>query len=89
MVVAPGIDAQDASGLAERMRAAVSRLRVDGPGGEVSLTASVGVSVYQPRPGVRPRSPEGLLHLADEALYRAKNTGRNRVCIAAERQAVV
>jgi diguanylate cyclase (GGDEF)-like protein len=42
------------------------------------VTASVGVSIVLPRSG---RSPEGAVQLADEALYGAKRSGRNRVTI--------
>ena len=42
------------------------------------LTVSVGVACVQPQPE---RSSEGLIQLADEALYEAKNGGRNRVAV--------
>jgi diguanylate cyclase (GGDEF)-like protein/PAS domain S-box-containing protein len=45
-------------------------------------TASFGVAVY-PAHGTKPAD---LLKAADEALYRAKNEGRDRVCMAAEEQ---
>jgi len=45
------------------------------PGGK--LTISVGGAAY---PGAA-RSPEELLERADHALYRAKQTGRNRTCL--------
>ncbi len=42
------------------------------------LTASVGVANF-PSAGIH--SPEGLLHAADMALYKAKESGRNAVCV--------
>jgi len=44
------------------------------------LTVSVGVAWVVPIAG---RSPEGFVQLADEALYEAKNAGRNRVHVMA------
>ena len=44
----------------------------------IKLTASMGVASYP----VDSRSKEGLLHLADEAMYLAKNTNRDRVAVA-------
>ncbi|HTW47623.1 MAG TPA: GGDEF domain-containing protein [Acidobacteriaceae bacterium] len=58
--------------VAERLRADVADL-VSLPGG-VRLTASFGVAVSQPQDSV-----SSLLVRADEALYRSKRDGRNRV----------
>jgi diguanylate cyclase (GGDEF)-like protein len=42
------------------------------------LTASIGIANF-PANGVH--SPEELLHVADMALYKAKESGRNAVCV--------
>lgn len=42
------------------------------------VTASIGVAILGPRIG---RSPEGAVQIADEALYSAKRSGRNCVCV--------
>jgi diguanylate cyclase (GGDEF)-like protein len=67
---------------AERLRALVEHHKFSyeerQQGGNVTI--SIGVSCY-PEDGL---SPEELLQAADEALYRAKNEGRNRV-VAADR----
>ncbi|SDY09353.1 GGDEF domain-containing protein [Salimicrobium album] len=47
-------------------------------GETISVTVSVGVACY----GETTKSPEALLNDADEALYEAKRTGRNKVCVA-------
>ncbi len=68
---------------AERIRSAVEEhpfTRTDerGRSTTVRLTISLGVSEF-PRHG---SSLESLVAAADEALYRAKELGRNRVCVA-------
>jgi diguanylate cyclase (GGDEF)-like protein len=71
-------DGSRASSTAERMRKAVEELAIEHRGSRVSrvLTISVGVAVIEPD---GKRSPSGALQLADEALYRAKSRGRNRL----------
>src|SRR5712664_867503 len=49
-----------------------------GEGLNIKLTASMGVASYP----VDSRTKEGLLHLADEAMYLAKNTSRDSVAVA-------
>ncbi|MBU1139033.1 MAG: GGDEF domain-containing protein [Proteobacteria bacterium] len=43
---------------------------------ELQVTVSVGVASLQEN---QPNSPEKLVSMADEALYKAKEKGRNRV----------
>lgn len=68
--------------VAERVRAAVERLRIPHGGSAVApyVTVSVGLASTIP---TLDRSPEELLGAADAAMFRAKNLGRNRVCEAA------
>jgi diguanylate cyclase (GGDEF)-like protein len=68
--------------VAERLREAVQNLRMksretaldSGP----EVTVSVGVGVGVPTMG---RTPQGIVQLADEALYAAKQAGRNCVVV--------
>lgn len=74
VAVLPDIDRRGAVKIAERLRAAASRIVVacDGPPPKVSV--SVGVATAQ-----FPVQLDSLLSLADRALYHAKAAGRDRV----------
>lgn len=71
-------DRKRAAGIAERLRMIVEKSRIALPGTEIGVTVSIGVSCY-PADG---RSVEELVARADEALYRSKQEGRNRVTFA-------
>jgi diguanylate cyclase (GGDEF)-like protein len=79
-VVMPNVDAHRAGLYAERLRRRIWRLAIPGGGQEGAdrLTISAGVATV-----VAPMvaAPDELLSAADEALYRAKCLGRNRVCV--------
>jgi diguanylate cyclase (GGDEF)-like protein len=64
--------------VAERARAAVEKAVDGGSEGNLSgnQTISIGVAMVMP---MIDRTPDGAVQLADEALYEAKRTGRNRV----------
>lgn len=71
-------DGAGAVGAAERMRRAIEALAIEHRAAQSGgvVTVSIGVAVVSPTDG---RNPFGALQLADEALYRAKARGRNRV----------
>jgi diguanylate cyclase (GGDEF)-like protein len=76
LVVLPGCGAARALDVAERMRQLVGDQPIQTDRGPVSITASFGVAVT--RAG-QAHNVEQLIVSADEALYRAKRGGRNRV----------
>ncbi len=73
-VIVPHEVAADAARLAERCRDAVEAVRVNMPRNQVTATISLGVADSQTAD-----SPEALLKHADEAMYLAKQAGRNTV----------
>lgn len=75
LIVVPASDAVGTRGLAERIRKAIESQPVATDCGDVHITASLGVAVSST---TRRFDPETLLRLADDALYRAKEHGRNR-----------
>jgi diguanylate cyclase (GGDEF)-like protein len=77
LFVLPGCDVQTAAGLAERIRLAVGTEPMLIDGDAVRVTCSVGVVCGEIAADV-----EVLIDIADAALYRAKEGGRNRVEIA-------
>jgi diguanylate cyclase (GGDEF)-like protein len=72
------VDAVEAGKLAERMRKAVIGLALEHRDSRANqlVTISIGVAVVEPS---IERNSRGALQLADEALYRAKTRGRNRI----------
>ena len=79
LVVLPETGEEGAVALAERIRARVEETPpvTGGEYGWLRVTVSIGVATV---PSPRVNSPEELIAVADEALYRAKAQGRNRVC---------
>jgi len=80
-VVLPETDSEGAMQVAERVREAVRREVVTpGKGGRRIVTVSIGVATA-PRDG---NTPAELVSRADDALYRSKERGRDRVTAASE-----
>lgn len=75
-------DLESAIAIAERTRRLLGDTPFPMPEGvaarELVVTASLGVALLDLETMA---TPEALLHAADQALYRAKSGGRNRVCV--------
>ncbi|MDR3722616.1 MAG: diguanylate cyclase [Candidatus Acidoferrales bacterium] len=85
LIIASNTDAVGTLALAERIRGVVESKPVVAQAGEVRVTASLGVAVST---DARSTDPQILLRLADKALYRAKELGRNRSELAASLERV-
>ncbi len=77
VVVMPDTDAGFAFSVAERLRQGLEStpIPISRSPGRLSITVSIGIAST---PGGQ-ESPDMVLHRADQALYRAKREGRNRV----------
>jgi diguanylate cyclase (GGDEF)-like protein len=60
--------------MAERLRAGIARTPISTVSGDIHITVSIGVTGLQPD-----LDGQTLVQAADQALYRAKQAGKNRV----------
>jgi diguanylate cyclase (GGDEF)-like protein len=82
LIVAPECGVEDARVLAERIRAGIAQTQISMNGRGVTVTISLGTATRASG------NAEELLLAADQALYRAKISGRNRVEIELGRSAM-
>jgi len=78
LIICPRSTVPSAEMGAERVRSAVAGHMVEHNGTALSVTLSLGVAERTESM----EGPDDLLKAADEALYAAKEAGRNRVCVA-------
>ncbi|MGH9452142.1 MAG: GGDEF domain-containing response regulator [Terriglobia bacterium] len=81
IVVLPECDAAGGHQQAERLRLGVGSQPFETTGGAIRITLSLGVAAMSEG---SPPDYQTLLRLADAALYRAKEAGRDRTCMAGE-----
>jgi diguanylate cyclase (GGDEF)-like protein len=78
-VVLPNTDLSGAYQIAEEIRRTIEMTPVPLQTGVVSLTISIGLASTHHNSTLKPTAWEDLVRRADEALFRAKEAGRNRV----------
>ena len=79
-IILPGEDAERAQQVAEQVRQAILEMKLPNPSTSTGVqTVSLGVVALVPQRGQHVME---LISLADRALYRAKDLGRNRVVVA-------
>ncbi|WP_085301419.1 sensor domain-containing diguanylate cyclase [Colwellia polaris] len=80
-VILPNTELTGAYDVAERIRKTIENNAIEYQGKNINVTVSIGIAVmneYDTR-------YEDIISRADIALYKAKNSGRNQVCVAKER----
>lgn len=78
LIVSPGAETKGLQSQCERIRQAVSKEPISLPEGNLEVTVSLGAAVLSSFH----RDSKAILRAADEALYRAKRGGRDRVELA-------
>ncbi|WP_421903584.1 sensor domain-containing diguanylate cyclase [Maridesulfovibrio sp.] len=76
VILMPGSEKREAEIVAERIRAACEAASISAPEGKIQITASCGIASVEE---CQEASADALLNIADKRLYRAKESGRNRV----------
>lgn len=76
LIVLPNCDGEQAKQLCERLRQSVADTPMNAQGTELHITCSLGVACFGTPNGT---GVTALVQAADEALYRAKQAGRNCV----------
>jgi diguanylate cyclase (GGDEF)-like protein len=76
VIVLPDTGWQGALTFAERIRRKVVDFHFGGATSDIDLTISIGVALAR---GTDPVSPDVLLNEADRTMYKAKNSGKNRI----------
>ena len=79
ILVLPSCDTSVAARVAERIREALESKPIEAAPEGILVTASFGVTELSHE---KDKEVDSILRRADEALYRAKGEGRNRVCTA-------
>ena len=73
-MILPQAYSEGARIVAERLRTRIEEIEIQGFG---NITASIGIATFPSDAAARSE----LISAADAALYSAKRTGRNRVCV--------
>lgn len=78
-VILPETGVEGALHVAENIRRSVEQIRIEVGEARVQVSVSIGVAILTPEEG---RASQDLIMVADQALYDAKSSGRNRTRLA-------
>lgn len=76
-ILLPQTEPEQALEAAERLRLALANARIHLDGEEIGFTVSIGLATLD----AKHDTIDNLIHCADQALYVAKRSGRNRICV--------
>jgi diguanylate cyclase (GGDEF)-like protein len=79
LIILPETGLNGALRLANRIRQQIEETGLDYQGNTIKATISAGVAQYKPDPASTPPGAEQLFQQADNALYKAKKSGKNKV----------
>lgn len=82
VILLPNTDLAQARGVAEKLFTTISSVDYCDDEHRISITVSMGISTFNDEH----RTYNDMLAEADEAMYRAKNSGRNRICVAGDEE---
>ena len=77
LMICQNTDLKAALLAADRLRRTIEAMKIEAGGVQIRTSVSIGVASREPRMA----ASDALVNAADRALYRAKETGRNRSCI--------
>ena len=75
-LIISNLDLETSVALAERIRLALAAIKIESEGQIIQFTVSFGIASYQ----TADENFDDILNQADINLYRAKETGRNKIC---------
>jgi len=79
LIVLPETSFEDANRVADRLREDISQTLIETKEEKIRITASFGVTGFDPTIPCEEISSEALINQADKSMYQAKQNGRNRV----------
>jgi len=75
LVITPGADQEQALNIFERIRKTIAETPINDETANLTVTVSIGIATLS-----RQMNTKDFIQVADDALYRAKENGRNQVC---------
>ncbi|KPA16035.1 response regulator receiver modulated diguanylate cyclase [Candidatus Magnetomorum sp. HK-1] len=75
LIITPGAEIKQAVNIFERIRKTIGDTKMINEQMDVAVTASIGIASFSPE-----MNNKNMIKIADDALYKAKENGRNQIC---------